>query len=170
MGLFVGRHDQSIDKKGRVSIPAPFRSALGEPVRSVFVFPTVDPKRECIVIWSVEEMTRLIGKMRRGYKSMSEQERRTGMLAVRLSRQVAVDENGRMQIPADMARVLGIEDVVTFVGDGLYCTIWAPARYDAELDGLLSNRVEGGDEVLMGLVADDGEEERRGSAMEGVDA
>lgn len=170
MGLFVGRHDNPIDKKGRVSIPAPFRAALGEPVKSVFVFPTVDPKRQCIVVWSVDEMTRLIGKMRRGYKGMSEQEKRTGMLAVRLSRQVTVDENGRMQVPTDMARALGIEDTVSFVGDGLYCTIWEPTRFNAEMDGLLSARFDGGDDVLMGLVSDDGEEARRGPAMEGADA
>ncbi len=170
MGLFVGRHDNPIDKKGRVSIPAPFRAALGEPVKSIYVFPTVDPKRECIVVWSYAEMERLVEKMRRGFRGMSDQERRTAMLAVRAARQVTVDENGRMQIPADMAKALGIRDIATFVGDGLYCTIWAPARFDAEMDQLLSARFEGADDVLMGLISTDGDDAQRGPAMEGVDA
>jgi MraZ protein len=167
VGLFVGRHDNPIDKKGRVSIPAPFRAALGEPVKSIFVFPTVDPKRSCVVVMSVPEMTRLIGKMKRGYKGMSVAEKQAAKLAVRAGRQLSVDENGRVQLPADVTQPLGITDTVTFAGDGLYCSIWAPSRFAVDMDELMSERVEGGDDVLMGLVSDDGEE--RGP-MEGVDA
>ena len=168
MGLFVGRQDNPIDKKGRVSIPASFRSALGEPVKSIFVFPTVDPTRDCFVIWSVPEMTRLIEKMRRGYKGMSDQEKRTATLTVRASRQLTVDDNGRVQLPADITGTLGIEETVTFVGDGLYCSIWAPSRFDREMDGLMSARFVGGDDVLMGLVSgDDGV--RTGPEMQGGD-
>lgn len=170
MGLFVGRHDNPIDKKGRVSIPAPFRAALGEPVKTIFVFPTVDPERHCVVVWSVAEMTRLIEKLRRGYKGMSEQEKRTAKLAVRASRQLTVDDNGRMQLPADLSETLGITDTATFAGDGLYCSIWAPERFDADMDGLMSARTEGGDDVLMGLASESDDEVRRGPAMEGGDA
>ncbi len=158
MGLFVGSHENPIDKKGRVSIPAPFRAALGEPVKSIYAFPSVDPRRECVVIWSVPEMTRLIEKMRRNYKAMTEQERRTAKLAIRGSRQITVDDNGRMQLPADMMQRLGITNSVTFAGDGFYCSIWAPHNYSDDMDDLMSGRVEDGESILMELAADDGGE------------
>jgi MraZ protein len=171
VGLFVGRHDNPIDKKGRVSIPAPFRAALGEPVRSIFLFPSADTKRGCMIVMSEPAMQRLIDKMKRGYKGMSGEEKRTAKLAVRAGRQLSVDENGRIQLPVEVSRSLGIGETVTFVGDGLYCSIWAPGRFDLDMDDLMSEPVEDGDDVLMGLVSDEEEDGgRRGQAMEGVDA
>lgn len=159
MDLFVGKYDNAIDKKGRVSIPAAFRAALGEPVKSVYIFNSVDPDRDCIVVWSPAEMSRLITKMRRGYKTMSDREKKTARLAIRAGRKIAVDENGRMQLPADMTQKLGVTDTVTFAGEGFYCSIWAPERFDQDMAGLMDGRVEGGDDVLMGLAADEGDEE-----------
>ena len=40
MELFVGKHFNKVDKKGRVSVPKPFRSALyKQTFKGVYVFP-----------------------------------------------------------------------------------------------------------------------------------
>lgn len=158
MGLFVGSHENPIDKKGRVSIPAPLRAALGEPVRSVFVFPSVDPQHRCIVIWSVAEMEQFVAKMRRTFRSMNEKQRKTAKRTVRSSRQITVDDTGRMQLPAKMLEYLGVTNSVMFAGDGFYCSIWAPETFKADMDEAEAEAIEDGEDVLMELMADDEDE------------
>ncbi len=47
--MLVGRYDQNIDAKGRVNIPAKFRSALGE----TFVAAIGDEK--CVCLYPLDE-------------------------------------------------------------------------------------------------------------------
>lgn len=164
---FVGTYDKSVDKKGRVSIPAPFRNALGDQTRTIYIFPSVDLDRDCLVVWSEAQMNDLIRKMRRNFKSMSEQEQSTISLTVHGSRQVTIDENGRIQVPTDFMEEFGMTDAVTFVGDAFYFGIWQPETFQRYRSAMRkTGRVRNGHNVLMGMLSDN----EGGPAPEGAGA
>ena len=58
MALFVGKHVNKIDKKGRVSVPKPFRAALqGRGLSSLYVYPRF--KQRALEACDEEFMARL---------------------------------------------------------------------------------------------------------------
>ena len=56
--MFIGTHDNKVDKKGRVSVPAAFRQALdGSGPNAIVAFPSF--KDQTIEVWTVQRMQRL---------------------------------------------------------------------------------------------------------------
>ena len=58
MSFLLSRYANTIDKKGRVSIPAQYRNILGASVQNIVVYPSL--QNQCIEACSVDRINNLM--------------------------------------------------------------------------------------------------------------
>lgn len=161
---FRGEGVQKVDGKGRVSIPANYRSVLrdGDPNWSEGKFPEFiivygDERRdflECFTIDSANEVDEKIARMPRG----SRQRRALERLFNGQSLPATVDDTGRIVLPQKLRDKLGIKGEAYFIAMGDTFQIWRPDAFDASesaVDELLDAMPHGAD---IWTLLDDGED------------
>ncbi len=131
MTHFLGTHQNRLDAKGRVSIPAPFRAALkargdtngnGNGTHLVL---RPSHQHPCIEAWPAEV-----------FEALSEQLSRLNLfspqhddLAASLYADafpVETDKEGRVVLPDNLVAFAGLTDAVVFMGMGRTFQIWEP--------------------------------------------
>lgn len=127
MELFISTYVNKVDRKGRVSVPAAFRSTLAtntEP-NLLVAFPSLRlPAVECTGSNHIQEMQRRIDTLE---QFSDEYENLTQIFAD--SHQMSMDPEGRVILPEDLKEHAGIGGDVAFVGLGATFQLWDPARY-----------------------------------------
>ena len=129
MALFTSTYLNKVDRKGRVSVPAPFRAALdGSGGSLVFVKPNhplgaIDGLSEA---W-MDQIQDRIDELDIYSEERIALETREFAETTRLP----LDPEGRMILPRDLMAAADITDQATFVGLGRYFQIWQPERFDA---------------------------------------
>jgi len=123
--MFRGRYLHTIDPKGRVSIPARFREALGESGRLVVV-----PNEHCLEVHPLEEWQRIEAKVRE-QSIFNPDVKKIGRLFISKGKDVDLDAQGRILIPPDLRGEAGLVRDVTLVGGGLtHFEIWDRRRFE----------------------------------------
>ena len=129
MARFTSTYVNKVDRKGRVSVPAPFRSALdGSGGTLVYVKPNhalgaIDGLSEA---W-MEQIQDRIDELDIYSEERIALETREFAETTRLP----LDPEGRMILPRELMTAAGITDQATFVGLGRYFQIWQPENFDA---------------------------------------
>ena len=127
--LFLGRHDYSMDERGRVPMPPKFREALvqgiiltqGAPDRCVRAY-AADGFEQQAALYMSEPVTTPTGRvMRRAFFSGAYQ--------------AELDRQGRVLVPPVLRQWAGLEGQVVVVGTGEHLEIWNAADFDADLSG-----------------------------------
>ena len=127
MALFLSTHVNKVDKKGRVSVPAQFRSAVvGQSFPGIVAFrsfslPVIDAA-------GIERMEKYSEELDGLPEGSARYEEVRAMLAD--ARQLAFDGEGRIVLPATLTEYAGIKDLAAFVGRGTAFEIWEPAALD----------------------------------------
>ena len=133
MALFIGTHQNKLDSKGRVSIPAHFRSILkkmshaGEtaPIATIYLRPS--HQHPCIEGWTEFGFEALSAPVEQAYDLFSPEH---DDLVVALFADVCVtetDKEGRIMLPANLVAYAGLTENVTFMGTRNTFQIWEPA-------------------------------------------
>ncbi len=133
MTLLVGRHLNKIDRKGRVSIPKPFREAVivaqnarhgfaGVYVYPYFKYPAIEGASEAF-------MRRLAESLEGNLDLFSEDQEDLAAITLESAYQLAFDPEGRVSLPRELREHAGIEGEALFVGRGSRFQIWSPAAY-----------------------------------------
>ena len=141
--MFVGVHDRSIDDKGRLALPAAFRSELGE--RCYVSLDGVG----CLTIREVTEFEaharELIDREKRG--ELTRNRRRTEAANVSL---VAIDKQGRITLDEKVRAHAGLLSSSTVKVAGMFdaVEVWKPERFETV-------QVEGDDEEPARIWGDD---------------
>lgn len=133
LNVFTSTHEGSIDSKGRVSVPAPFRATLGG-VEHIYVWPATDgsPCLEGGGDALMNSYTQLLLRM-----SPHDPRRKAYTHAIYTrAATLKMDNTGRVKLPDGLLASAGITDKLLFAGalDRFY--IWSPDRYaahDAEM-------------------------------------
>lgn len=99
---FIGRYEHSLDAKGRVILPAKFRSAFE---RGAFLSQFHD---QCLAIWTPEQFERRAEAMQAA-SELSRHDRNIARFWSSGSAEVEVDKAGRMPIPPYLRRYAGLE-------------------------------------------------------------
>ncbi len=132
MALFLSTYTNKLDKKGRVSIPAPFRSVLSaENFNGVIVYPSF--VYECIEACGMNR----IEKLSESIDSMDPfSDERDAFAATILggSVQLQFDDGGRVLLPSQLIEQAGLSDAAVFIGKGQTFEIWSPERFEAYSD------------------------------------
>jgi MraZ protein len=132
MALFIGTHHNKLDAKGRVSIPASFRSVLkkmshaGEGAITATVYLRPSHQNPCIEGWTEQGFEALSEPVAQGYNLFSQEHEDFAMALFGEACQLDSDKEGRIMLPENLLTHAGIADAVMFIGTRNYFQIWAP--------------------------------------------
>jgi MraZ protein len=127
MTQFLGTHTNRLDAKGRVSIPAPFRSALkldGGSAVSLVLRPS--HKHACIEGWPAPVFHALATPLE-SLDLFSEEHDDMASALYADAYPLEADKEGRIVVPEALATHAGLTDTVVFMGLGRIFQIWEPA-------------------------------------------
>lgn len=124
MSLFLSTFINKVDKKGRVSVPAPFRSALvEESFQGIVVFRSY--RFDAIEACGLSRMGLLSERVDRLDLFSEDQDELTAAIFAD-AHQLSFDTDGRVMLPEVLTAHANIKDKVAFVGRGTTFQIWEP--------------------------------------------
>ena len=124
--LFVGTHERQLDDKGRLELPASFRTHLGEHCYLVM------GDDQCVNVIPADQFEtmaeQLMNRVERG--EASRQRQRAVASSATL---VSVDKQGRVTVDDRLRTYAGLrtDDRVVVTGNFRVIEIWAPDRFSA---------------------------------------
>ena len=116
-----GRYDHSVDPKGRLFVPAKLRTELGD---AFYVTLGLD---HCLSVYTQEGWSRILEKFNSLPISQSTKMRFLFANAAKCE----PDKQGRFLIPAELRQYAGLQQEVTFIGQGGHAEIWDSEAYEA---------------------------------------
>ena len=137
--MFSGEHTHSLDKQGRVAVPAEMREVLQETYRDEALMVTKALSGKCLWAFPMAEWKSLTAKMTEkvlGGKDMMRMRRKF----ITPARKCDVDKAGRILLPDPLREYAGFDKDVTFASQGRYLELWRPDEFkrtmaeDAEHD------------------------------------
>jgi MraZ protein len=128
MSQFLGTHQNRLDAKGRVSVPAPFRSALragadGEGAITLILRPS--HKHKCIEGWPPAAFEALASSLSKLNKFSDAHEDMSAALYAD-AYAVEADKEGRIILGDELVEYAGLTNQVAFMGLGDTFQIWEP--------------------------------------------
>lgn len=133
MALFLSTYVNKVDRKGRVSVPAPFRHALeGQTFHGVVAFPSY--RDNALVACGMDFMERLVDSMEDIDLFSDDQDSLSRSLFAE-SHQLPFDIDGRIMLPSKLLNHANISDQAAFVGQGRTFEIWNPDAVTSEIEG-----------------------------------
>lgn len=142
MALFVGTHENKVDRKGRVSVPAKFREAVaGQSFHGVVVYRqhALPALEGC----GMDQLEEFVERME-AYDMFSSEHEDMATVLFAESEQLAFDGEGRIMLPPAFMAYAGIGERALFAGKGKRFQIWEPSAYAAERDRARQNVREKG--------------------------
>lgn len=128
MSLFLSTYINKVDKKGRVSVPASFRSTvLGKNFQGLILLPS--PKFEALEGFTMEQMERLSSGIET-FDMFSEAHDDLAASIFGAATPVEWGDDGRISLSEDLMRHAGITENVAFVGLGRKFQVWEPTRLE----------------------------------------
>lgn len=124
--MFLSTYVNKVDRKGRVSVPATFRTAVaGQRFPGIIVFPS--HKYPALEANGVDRMDELMAKLET-LEEYSDEHENLGMMFA-AAQQLPFDTEGRIVLPQDLLEHAGITESVSFVGLGKSFQLWDPPRF-----------------------------------------
>lgn len=159
MTLFVGRHVNKIDAKGRVSVPKSFRASLqAHGSQNLYAYPLF--KYAALEACGEAFMARLSVSLD-DLDMFSDEQDDLAAIVLENACSLSFDPEGRIMLPKNLIEHSGISNRVTFVGRGARFQIWEPDAYNAKRTMAFERaRVQG---ATLKLRSSDTELESKGS-------
>lgn len=115
--MFLGRHEHSVDNKGRVSVPARFR---GEMSGELIITRGND---RCLYLFTQDAWEPLAAKLN-ALPTGDADARNMRRAVFSAAEPVELDKQGRIMIPDHLRQYASIADNVSIIGLGTYIEIW----------------------------------------------
>ena len=126
--MFLSTFENKLDKKGRVSVPASFRSYLSNlGYNGVICYPSFN--NNCIEAWPQDR----IEKISNAIDSLNPFEEKKDYFATSIlaeSINLQFDSEGRILISNKLLKHAKIKNKILFVGQGKTFQIWEPTNYE----------------------------------------
>jgi MraZ protein len=122
--MFVGAHERQLDDKGRVALPATYRTHLGE---HCYLVKGTDKCVDVIPSEDFEQFGReLIAKVQRGELALNHQRALAASAVL-----AAVDKQGRVNVEEKLRTYAGLalDSQVIVAGNLTRIELWSPDRY-----------------------------------------
>ena len=126
--MFLSTYENRIDKKGRVSVPASFRSYLSNlGFNGVICFPSFN--NQSIEAWSQDR----IEKISNSIDALNPFEEKKDFFATSIlseSINLQFDSEGRISLSSKLLKHAKIKNSMLFVGQGKTFQIWEPTAFE----------------------------------------
>jgi len=126
--MFLSTYENNIDKKGRVSVPAQFRSHLSSlGLHSIICFPSFN--QQCLEAWSQDR----IEKISDAIDNLDPFEEKKDYFATSIlseSVNLIFDTEGRISLSKKLLQHSKIKTSILFVGLGKTFQIWEPTLFE----------------------------------------
>ncbi len=148
---FTGEHTQKVDKKGRMSIPAPYRRVLesGDPKWAEGLSPRVvivygQHLKNELQAYTVAEHEKIVGEIYAMPRERTADKKRLAHLMITQSTELEVDKDGRVILPLKLREKLKIEEgEIYFRGMGDSFEMWNQETFQstvgADIDSWLDD-------------------------------
>lgn len=129
MALFTGHTINKVDKKGRVSVPAHFRSTLaGQSFHGIAAYPS--PDGAAAIEGAGIEMLERLSQRFSNANPFSPEFRNARLALFSNVDQLPFDGEGRIMLSPRLIDKAGIDGQAAFVGLGDTFQIWEPAAFE----------------------------------------
>ena len=137
MALFLSTYTNRLDKKGRISVPAPFRAQLqGEVFHGAILFPSgTHQALEGFAYSKMEDLNTRLETL----DILSNTHDDLAASVFGGARPLPLDGEGRIILPQDLIEFAALEDEALFVGLGSKFQIWHPDRFKVYQKEALKN-------------------------------
>ena len=126
--MFLSTYENKLDKKGRVSVPASFRSYLSNlGYNGIICYPSFN--NYCIESWPQDR----IEKISNSIESLNPFEEKRDFFATSIlseSVNLQFDGEGRISLTEKLLKHAKIKNSMVFVGQGKTFQIWEPAFFE----------------------------------------
>ncbi len=129
MALFLSTYVNKIDRKGRISVPAPFRLELaGQEFPGIVAYPSFREGFKAIEGCGIDRMEQLSEGVD-DLNPYSDDNADYASALFESAFQLAFDGEGRVVLPGSLRDHAGIGDLAAFVGRGKTFQIWQPEAH-----------------------------------------
>jgi MraZ protein len=127
MALFLSTSTHKVDAKGRVSVPAGFRTALqNQEFQGVILIPSNKfAALEGFTMGMMQELSNRLDK----FDLFSDTQDDLAAVIFANATPLGFDETGRISVPKELLTHAGIVDQAVFVGMGAKFQLWSPQAY-----------------------------------------
>jgi MraZ protein len=127
MALLIGRHINKIDRKGRVSVPKPFRATIGQQgFAGIYAYPSFKyPALEACG----ETFMRRLSESLESLEMFSDDQDDLASVILENAHPLPFDPEGRVMLPKELMDYAGIDKDALFVGRGPLMQIWDETTY-----------------------------------------
>ena len=126
--MFLSTYENKLDKKGRVSVPASYRSYLSNiGYNGIICYPSFN--NPCVEAWPQDR----IEKISNAIDTLNPFEEKKDYFATSIlaeSIYLQFDSEGRIQITPKLLKHAKIKNSMLFVGQGKTFQIWEPALFE----------------------------------------
>ncbi|MDA7598773.1 division/cell wall cluster transcriptional repressor MraZ [Alphaproteobacteria bacterium] len=123
--LFLSTFENRIDKKGRLSVPAPYRAILERRRDPLYLFKSLT--EPCLEGCGPERIEQIVDAID-GMDSLS-QEVATLQTMLSSAQEMKLDAEGRVMLSADFIEFAELDTSALYAGVGRSFQIWLPSRY-----------------------------------------
>ena len=141
--LLTGQQTTALDAKGRLAIPARFRTLLEQSCAGKLVI-TVNHDRESLLLYpqqDYEQRAQVINKL----SDFDPLERRLKLLFIGHAFDLEMDNNARVVVPPRLREIVGISRDVVLVGQHHKLELWDEAAWTKKMESVFAI----GPEVVM---------------------
>lgn len=138
--MFVSTFVNKLDKKGRVSVPAPFRATLmTESFQGIVLFRSL--RLNALEGCGISRLQLLSQSLdRQDFFSSSYNDLADCLFAE--AEMLSFDSEGRVSLSESFLAFLGVTDQVAFVGRGAMFQVWEPQKFRAHQDAARARLME----------------------------
>src|SRR5579871_2750413 len=115
--LFLSTFQNKIDKKGRISVPAPFRTILARDEEFSGIVAYGSFINRCVEACGIDRIRKLSGRIEL-LDPFSEERDAFATTILGGSQQLAFDGEGRVMLPEPLLELADLSDMAMFVGKG----------------------------------------------------
>ena len=125
MALFLSTFENRIDRKGRLSVPAPFRATLEANHAALFLYRSL--VLPCIEGCGPERISQIVDAI----DTMDSLSEEVATLTTMLSsaQEMRLDSEGRIMLSAEFISFAGLSETALFAGVGRSFQIWHPETF-----------------------------------------
>lgn len=132
MPKFIGEYCVKVDDKGRIIIPAPFKSLFAKEEKPLFVIKK-DIYANCLQMLTYQEWEKESEEVRARLNLYNPEQHRLWREYMRGRAMVEPDEKiGRISVPKALLAEIGVTKEVIFAGNNHLIEIWAKENYERE--------------------------------------